>query len=80
MTDDQLAEVERQLAQLHARKQLLAVRGAKRMRAQDTRRKILAGAVVLQQARENPEFRNWLRFQLGSALSRPADRQLFDLA
>lgn len=80
MADDKLLEVERQLDQLVARKQLLAARVAQRSRAQDTRRKILAGAVVLEQARENPDFRNWLRFRLNEALVRPADRKLFDLA
>ena len=49
------------------------------MRRDDTRRKILAGAIVLARVEQGQisesEFRGWL----DTALTRPDDRALFDL-
>lgn len=80
MADDKVVYIEQQIAQMTARRQLLAARQAKRSRAEDTRRKILAGAVVLDEARQSPEFRNWLRSKLSQKLTRPNDRALFDMS
>ena len=80
MNGDQIIDIERQIEQMKARRQLMAARQVKRSRAEDTRRKILAGAVVLQEAQANPGFRNWLVHKLDRKLVRPNDRKLFDLS
>lgn len=48
-------------------------------RRQDTRRKILIGAVVLAQAQENASWWAEILALLDQHLSRPFDRDLFDL-
>jgi len=48
-------------------------------RKDDTRRKILAGAAVLDEAENKPEFNALLLKLLGRFLSRPDDRALFGL-
>jgi hypothetical protein len=48
-------------------------------RKSDTRRKILAGAVVLQWAAKDNEFSTKLMAELKNFLSRDADRALFGL-
>ncbi|MGE4045294.1 MAG: mobilization protein C [Acetobacteraceae bacterium] len=45
----------------------------------DTRRKVLAGAAVLAEAEQRPEFRASLMTLLGRFLIRPDDRALFGL-
>jgi hypothetical protein len=49
-------------------------------RKKDTRRKILAGAVVLEEAAKKPEFHQELMRMIGGFLTRPADRKLFGLS
>jgi large subunit ribosomal protein L7/L12 len=48
-------------------------------RRADTRRKVLAGAVVLQWAAKDNEFSGQLMKELGGFLTRDADRVLFGL-
>lgn len=71
-----LKELELRQQRIDARKRALQSR---RDRKQDTRRKILAGAVVLARVAQGQipeaEFRTWL----GAALTRPDDRALFGL-
>ena len=70
-----LKQLKTQQARLEARKKHLA---SKRARADDTRRKILVGAIVLTRVEQGKipeaEFRAWL----DAALTRPDDRALFD--
>lgn len=81
--DERITTLKDKLKQLELRKQRIAARQralqARRDRKQDTRRKILAGAVVLTRVAEGKlsevEFRAWL----DAALTRPDDRALFDL-
>ncbi|MBI1331467.1 MAG: hypothetical protein GC165_01160 [Armatimonadetes bacterium] len=47
-------------------------------RKQDTRRKILIGAIVLQEMEDRPEFDAWVRKLLDQRLTKPRDRMLFD--
>lgn len=54
------------------------VRGDERRR--DTRRKVLAGATVLEWAKKDSEFSSRLMAELKSFLVRDSDRELFGLA
>lgn len=54
---------------------LRAARDQKRQRAEDTRRKILAGAIAMAE----PGLRELLLEVLGQRLTRPDDRALFNL-
>ena len=74
--------IEERLAQLDARKKTLQARLGKQERANDTRRKILLGALVLQRLEtgHDPEFskrlRDWLGRELPGFLIRDADKLL----
>ena len=81
--DERIATLETRLKQLKTRQARLDARKkalvSKRARQDDTRRKILAGAIVLTRVEQGKlpeaEFRSWL----DAALTRPGDRELFDL-
>ena len=70
------------LAQLDAQRKTLASRLGKQDRANDTRRKVLLGALVLQrlETSNDPDFSkrlaDWLRRELPGFLTREADRTL----
>jgi hypothetical protein len=64
--------------QLTARRQLDEARRAFRARKADTRRKIVAGAIVLAQAGRDPAFRAALQLILQRDITRPIDRALFN--
>jgi chromosome segregation ATPase len=74
--ETRLKQLKTRQARLEARKKALASR---RARKDDTRRKILAGAIVLARVAQGQipeaEFRAWL----DAALTRSDDRALFDL-
>ena len=74
--ETKLKQLKTRQARLEARKKTLASR---RARKDDTRRKILAGAIVLARVEQGrlseAEFRSWL----DAALTRPDDRALFGL-
>ena len=74
------------IEKLRAQKEALATRIRReeakvrtRERKDDTRRKILAGAAVLDEAEQKPEFNAQLVKLLSRFLSRPDDRALFGL-
>jgi hypothetical protein len=75
--------IEERIAQLEARKRALKARLTKHDRAKDTRRKVLLGALVLQQIEggRDAEFRqrltSWLKGELPGFLTRDEDRKLF---
>ena len=79
----QIAQLEEKLRQLKAREQAVEARRrsleSRRARKDDTRRKILVGAIVLAKVEQGefPEAR--LRSWLDAALARDDDRRLFDL-
>ena len=52
---------------------------AAKERKRETRRNILAGAWVRQKADDDPRIRSWLADGLADSLTRPHDRELFDL-
>ena len=81
--DERIASLETRLKQLKTRQARLEARkkalASKRARKDDTRRKILAGAILLARVEQGQipesEFRTWL----DAALTRPDDRALFEL-
>jgi hypothetical protein len=76
--------ITQRLAELEERKRTLKARLGKQERAQDTRRKILIGALVLHRLEHSndPDFtrrlREWLRRELPGFLVRDGDKALFD--
>lgn len=78
-----MAELETKRKQLFARRQKLESREneklGREMRKEDTRRKILLGALALEEMKENPVERDRILKRLDSFLSRPDDRALFKL-
>jgi chromosome segregation ATPase len=81
--DERIATLQERLQQLKARQQRIAARQksleSRRSRKTDTRRKILAGAIVLaklgQGEFDKAQFYRWL----DEELTRADDRALFDL-
>jgi len=75
--------IEERLAQLEAQKKTLQARLGKQDRANDTRRKVLLGALVLQrlETSDDTEFSkrlgDWLRRELPGFLTRDGDKALF---
>ncbi len=80
----ELAEAERRLAQLKARQERLDARlaylASSRARKDDTRRKILAGAVLLAKVEAGEFELRTLKRWLDKALTRTDDRDLFGLS
>jgi hypothetical protein len=76
--------IEERIAQLEARKKTLQARLSKQERADDTRRKILLGALVLDRLERSDDadfarrLREWLRRELPGFLTRDADKVLLD--
>lgn len=76
--------IEQRLAELEAQRSALKARLSKQERSNDTRRKVLLGALVLHRLENanDPEFtkrlRDWLRRELPGFLTRDADKILFD--
>lgn len=67
------AQIEAELARLRARTRTES-------RKADTRRKILIGAVVLQEMEARPEIDAWIRKLLAERLPKDRDRALFGIA
>lgn len=77
---EKLAELETRKKALEAQMQAIQVRQKERLRKNDSRRKVLVGAVVLAEAEKNPAAKQRLMALLDRYLSRPVDREVFDLA
>ena len=81
--DDRGDVLERKLRQLKAQQERVAARRqamlARRTRREETRRKILVGAVVLEKVEHGQISEEVLRGWLDGALTRPEDRSLFGL-
>ena len=75
--------IEERLAQLDAQRAALKARLGKQERANDTRRKVLLGALVLHRLEhgKDEEFARrlgeWLKRELPDFLTRPGDKELF---
>ena len=81
--EDRIADLERRLKQAKALKQQRAARERaaekKRQRSEETRRKILVGAVVLAKVERGEWPKERLRELMDQALTRADDRALFGL-
>ena len=75
--------IEQRLAELDAQRSALKARLGKQERANDTRRKVLLGALVLHRLENSndPDFTkrlgDWLRRELPDFLTRDGDKELF---
>ena len=76
--------LEQRIAELEVRKKTLQARLGKRERAEDTRRKVLLGALVLHRLEHSNDadftrrLGDWLRRELPGFLTRDGDKALFD--
>ena len=81
--DDRIADLEKRLKQAKALKQQQVTRERaaekKRQRSDDTRRKILVGAVILAKVEHGEWPKERLREWMDKALTRADDRALFGL-
>lgn len=66
------AEIDAELARLQAKSRV-------QTRKQDTRRKILIGAVIMQEMKSKPEVNLMVLNLLEERLTKPRDRELFSL-
>jgi hypothetical protein len=82
--DEQISTLQERLTQLKLRQQRIDSRrcavDSLRERKAETRRRILVGALVMEKARTGEMDPALLRSWLDQALTRTADRALFDLA
>ncbi|TQX81765.1 MULTISPECIES: mobilization protein [Rhizobium] len=75
--------IDERLAQIEAQRRTLKARLGQQERKEDTRRKVLLGALVLHRlensgdAEFSKRLAEWLRRELPGFLTRDADRQLF---
>ena len=74
--------IEERLAQLDAQRATLKARLSKQERANDTRRKVLLGALVLHRLETGKDeisraLPDWLRRELPGFLTRDGDKELF---
>jgi hypothetical protein len=80
---DRIESLEERLKQLKAQQQRIETRkrtvASRRARREDTRRKILVGAIVLAKVDQGVLEESVLRGWLKGALTRPDDRALFGL-
>lgn len=81
--EDKIKAQEEKLKQLKAQKQQIEARkraaAAKITRQQDTRRKVLAGAMMLEMMERDENTRQRFMQRLDNYLTRPDDRSLFNL-
>ncbi|KQT01605.1 MULTISPECIES: hypothetical protein [unclassified Rhizobium] len=76
--------IEQRILELEERKKTLKARLGKQERAQDTRRKVLLGALVLYRLENSNDadftrrLGDWLRRELPGFLTRDGDKALFD--
>lgn len=75
--------IEERLAQIEVQRKTLKARLGQQERKDDTRRKVLLGALVLHRLREDRDgefskrLAEWLRRELPGFLTRDADKELF---
>lgn len=76
---EQLAKLEKKQDQIQARiqKKKAQVRG--QQRKEDTRRKIIAGAIALEHMTHDKKFRTTMQTLIEEHVTRENDRKLFDL-
>lgn len=77
--DQKIERLQTRKAQIEAELAKLRARGRVADRKADTRRKILIGAVALQEMESRADFDAWMRRLLRERLTKARDRALFDL-
>jgi hypothetical protein len=81
--DDKIAEAQKKLKQLKAQRDIIEARKVqvliKGERANDTRRKILAGALLLDMMEKDEAIKQQFMERLDTYLTRTDDRALFKL-
>ena len=77
--EEQLADLEKREQQLKARIQKKRAEVAGKTRRENTRRKIIAGALALEHAEHDKAFGTALQRLLKEHVKRPEDRKLFGL-
>jgi len=75
---EQREELLKKKQQLENRLKALDAWQTTQERKDDTRRKILAGAIVLHHAKLKPDFQKWLADEMNRSLDKPHDRALFE--
>lgn len=78
-TEEKIAELEKKQAQLKARLSREKAALKTKQRKEDTRRKIVVGAIVLEHATRDARFADFLETLLNKAVQREADRTLLGL-
>lgn len=79
MATGDLERIEKQIAQLKARKSKIKARQRAAEKKRDTQRKIVTGATLLTHAELHPNFRETLWKILNANVQRPYDRELLGL-
>lgn len=81
--DDKIAEAQKKLKQLKAQRDIIEAKKVRVLikgeRANDTRRKILAGALLLDMMEKDEAIKQQFMERLDSYLTRQDDRALFKL-
>lgn len=77
--EEKIAELQAARDQLNAQIEKHRARQRVRERKEDTRRKIIAGALALEHATVNAQFRDELHKLIREHVTRDGDRALFDL-
>lgn len=77
--EEQLADLEKREGQLKARIQKKRAEIQGKSRREDTRRKIIAGALALEHAEQDKAFGDTLQRLLKQHVKRAGDRKLFNL-
>jgi hypothetical protein len=77
---EQKDKLKAQRERINARLRQLEGKEKRDARRVENRKKILAGAFLLEQAKRNPAVNDWMRHGFGWFLTRPDERALFDLA
>lgn len=77
--EEKLAELQKRQSQLKAQIQKEQAKLRNEERKRDTRRKIIAGALALEHARRDPDWKAKLETLLAEYVERDEDRALFGL-
>lgn len=78
-TEEKIADLKHREAQLQARIKAESAKLRTAERKKDTRRKVIAGALALEHAEQDPAFRATLEKLISKHVPRPEDRALFNV-
>ena len=77
--DKRIESLQAKKAQIEAELARLRARSRTENRKADTRRKILVGAIVMQEMEARADIDGWIRKLLDERLTKTRDRELFEL-